>query len=43
MIRPETLRDTEIVAAITTALERSHQLQRDPALVDEISRAVAAT
>ena len=43
MIRLETLRDTEIVAAINTALERSHQLQRDPALVDEISRAVAAT
>ena len=43
MIRPETLRDTEIVAAINTALERSHQLERDQALVDEISRAVAAT
>lgn len=43
MIRPETLRDTEIVAAINTALERSHQLERDPALVDEVARAVAAT
>ena len=43
MIRPETLRDAEIVAAINNALERSHQRQRDPALVDEISRAVAAT
>ena len=42
MIRPETLRDTEIVAAINTALERSHQLERDPALVNEISKAVAA-
>ena len=43
MIRPETLRDAEIVAAINNALERSHQRQRDPALVDEIARAVAAT
>jgi len=30
------------VAAINTALERSHQLERDPALVNEISKAVAA-
>jgi hypothetical protein len=43
MIRPETLRDTEIVAAINTALDRSHQIERDAALVDEVSRAVAST
>lgn len=43
IIRPETLRDTEIVAAINTALDRSHQIERDAALVDEVSRAVAST
>jgi hypothetical protein len=43
MIRPEELRDAEIVAAINNALERSHQHDRDPALVDEVSKAVSAT
>jgi hypothetical protein len=43
MIRPEELRDAEIVAAINNALERSHQHDRDPALVDEVARAVSAT
>lgn len=41
MIRLEELRDAEIVAAINNALERAHQHQRNPALVDEVSRAVA--
>ncbi len=43
MIRPEELRDATIVATINNALERSHQRERDPALVDEVAKAVAAT
>ena len=43
MIRPEELKDAEIVAAINNALERFHQYDRDPALVDEVSRAVSET
>jgi hypothetical protein len=43
MIRPEELRDAEIVAVINNALERSHQHDRDPALVDEVARAVSST
>jgi hypothetical protein len=31
------------VATINNALERSHQRERDPALVDEVAKAVAAT
>jgi hypothetical protein len=42
MIRPEELRDAEVVAAINNALERSHQHDRDPALVEEVTRAVSA-
>jgi hypothetical protein len=43
MIRPEELRDATIVAAINSALETSHQRERDPALFDEVSKAVATT
>jgi len=43
MIRPEELRNAEILATINTALERSHQHDRDPGLVDEVTRAVSAT
>jgi hypothetical protein len=43
MFRPEELRDAEVVVAINNALERRHQRDRDPALVDEVARAVSAS
>jgi hypothetical protein len=42
MIRPEELRHAEIVAAINNVLQRESQRERNPALVEEIVRAVAS-
>ena len=41
MIRPEELRNAEIVAAVNNVLESESQRKRNPALVDEIVHAVA--
>lgn len=41
MIRPDELRDAEVVAAINNALEGAHQRGRNPELVVEITRAIA--
>jgi hypothetical protein len=41
MIRPDQLREAEVVAAINNALETSHQKGRNPELVEEVARAVA--
>lgn len=41
MIRPEELRNAEIVATINNVLESGSQRKRNPALVDEIIHAVA--
>ena len=41
MIRPEQLRDAEVVAAINNALEYTHQRGRNPDLVEEVARAVS--
>lgn len=41
MIRPEELNNTEVIAAINTALECAHQKERNPELVEEVTRAVA--
>lgn len=42
MIRPEQLQEAEVVAAINNALELAHQRGRNPELVEEVTRAVAA-
>jgi transcriptional regulator with XRE-family HTH domain len=41
MIRPEQLREAEVVAAINNALELANQRGRNPELVDEVTQAVA--
>lgn len=42
MIPEEELDEAEVIAAVNNALERTQQLGRNPALVDEVTRAVAA-
>ena len=42
MIRSEELNNAEVIAAINTALACSHQRGRNPQLIEEVTRAVAA-
>lgn len=41
MIKPEEVRAAEVIAAINTALELRDQRKRNPALADEVAKAVA--
>jgi transcriptional regulator with XRE-family HTH domain len=41
MIRPEQLREAEVIATINTALDLVHQRKRNPDLVEEVTRVIA--